>query len=164
MKSERERRLKKAKYDYCKSKGICVVCCEEPAFEGRVRCPACIEKKSVQQARRIANMTEEDREKIRQQKRDRYWSYKEAGLCTNCGKETADGKALCIECSLRQRKAEERYREKKKKGWSEFGLCVWCGAEPVEGKKMCPTCLERNQGLMAYARQFAPKDRPWERY
>ncbi len=29
---ERERQMKKAKYDYCKAKGICVICCREPAF------------------------------------------------------------------------------------------------------------------------------------
>lgn len=161
-KKEREQRLKKAKYDYCKAKGICVICCEEPAFDWHVRCPACMEKASAQKARRTANLTEEDREKIRQQKRDRYWKYKNAGLCANCGKQTCDGKTLCIDCTTKQRKAEKKYRAKKKKGWSEIGLCAWCGSEPVEGKKMCPSCLERNQNLMAYARQFSPKDRPWE--
>lgn len=162
---ERERQMKKAKYDYCKARGICVICCREPAFYNRVRCPSCMEKQAEAKARRTANLTRDQRDRINQQKRDRYRRYKEAGLCTNCGKGVTNGYALCPTCLIQQRRAGENYRLRhgRKKGYLEAGTCIWCGAERVEGKMMCPACLERNRELMAHARQFAPKDRPWER-
>lgn len=163
MSNERERQLKKAKYDYCKAKGICVICCKEPAFYNHVRCPSCMEKAAEQKARRIANMTQEQRDKINRQKRERYRRNKEEGRCTNCGKVVTNGYALCTTCLIQQRRAGANYRSKSKKGYIEAGTCIWCGAERVEGKMMCSSCLERNRELMAYARQFAPKDRPWER-
>ena len=162
---ERERQMKKAKYDYCKAQGICVICCREPAFYNRVRCPACMEKQAEQKARRWANMTPEQRDRINEQKRARYRRNKEAGRCTNCGKPLTTGEALCPTCRIQQRRAGESYRTRHglKKGYLEAGTCIWCGAQRVEGKMMCPGCLERNRELMAYARQFAPRDRPWER-
>lgn len=165
MSSERERQMKKAKYDYCKAKGICVICCKEPAFYNRVRCPSCIEKAAEQKAKRTANLTTEQRDHINQTKRTRYWRYRENGLCANCGRKAVEGKSLCNVCFIQQRRAGAAYRERsgKKKGWSEAGLCLFCGGERVEGKMLCKTCLEKNRDLMAYARQFAPKDRPWER-
>ena len=165
MSNDRERQLKKAKYDYCKAKGICVICCKEPAFYHHVRCPACMEKAAEQKARRMANMTQEQRDKINRQKRERYHRNKSAGLCVNCGKKTNNGYALCPTCLIQQRRAGAAYRERsgKKKGYLEAGTCIWCGDKRAEGKMMCSSCLERNRELMAYARQFAPKDRPWER-
>lgn len=159
----RERQMKKATYEYCKAKGICVICRKEPAFYNRVRCPSCMEKAAAQQARRTANLTQEQREKINRQKRERYSRNKAEGRCTNCGKVATNGYALCPTCLIQQRRAGERYRMKNKKGYIDAGTCIWCGAERAEGYKMCPTCLERNRELMAHARQFAPKDRPWER-
>lgn len=163
--SERERQLKKAKYDYCKSKGICVICCKEPAFYHHVRCPSCMEKAAEQKARRTANLTKEQRDRINQTERDRYWRNKESGLCTNCGRKAVEGKTLCQVCFIQQRRAGAAYRVRsgRKKGYIESGTCIWCGAERVEGKMMCMSCLGRNRELMDYARQFAPKDRPWER-
>lgn len=163
--NDREKKMKKAKYDYCKAKGICVICCKEPAFYNHVRCPSCIEKMALRQAARNANATDEDRAIKNAKKRERYHRYKDAGKCTNCGKTALEGKALCQKCMIQQRRHGAAYRERsgRKKGYIEAGTCIWCGAERVEGKMMCPTCLERNRELMAYARQFAPKDRPWER-
>lgn len=162
---ERERQLKKAKYDYCKAKGICVICCREPAFYNRVRCPACLEKASAQKARQWAAMTPEQRDRKNEQKRERYRRNKEAGRCTNCGKGVTTGYALCPACLIQQRRAGRDYaiRSGRKKGWAEAGLCIRCGAEPVEDRKLCEDCLEQCRELMAYARQFAPRDRPWER-
>lgn len=162
---ERERMLKKAAYDYCKAKGICVICRKEEAFYHHVRCPTCMEKAAAQKAQRTAGMTEEQRAHRNQVKRERYHRYKNAGLCTNCGRKAQEGKTLCTACFIQQRRcgAAYRLRSGRKKGWAEAGLCIWCGAEPEEGKKMCPACLARNRALMAHARQYAPKDRPWER-
>jgi len=162
---ERERQMKKAKYDYCKAKGICVICCREAAFDGRVRCPSCIEKQTLRQAKRDASMTSVQRERKNAQKRERYHRYKDAGRCTNCGKPVTGPNAVCPTCLIQQRRAGAAYRLRsgKKKGWVEAGRCVRCGAEPAEGRKLCPSCLEKNRELMAYARQFAPRERPWER-
>ena len=162
---ERERQMKKAKYDYCKARGICVICCREPAFYNHVRCPACMEKAAEQKARRTAAMTQDQRDQINEQKRERYRRNKEAGRCTNCGKGVSTGYALCPTCLIQQRRARQAYdlRSGRKKGWADAGLCIRCGAEPAEGRKLCPDCLERNREQMAYARQFAPRDRPWER-
>lgn len=162
---ERERRFKKIAYDYCKAKGICVICQREEAFYRHVRCPACMEKAAEQKARRTADMTPEQRAYQNQLKRERYHRNKAAGLCVNCGKKAQDGKTMCATCVIQQRRAGAAYRLRsgKKKGWAEAGLCIRCGAEPISGRKLCPDCLERNQAAMAYARQFAPKDRPWER-
>lgn len=161
MSSERERAMKKAKYDYCKSKGICVICCERPAFYNHVRCPECMEKAATQKARRTANMTGEQRERINRQKRERYRKYREAGKCTNCGKATLNGYALCPSCLVQQRRAGENYRIRhdKKKGYIEAGTCIWCGKERADGYQMCPECLERNRELMAYARQFVVREK-----
>ncbi len=130
-----------------------------------MRCPACLEKQAEQKARRWANMTPEQRDRKNEQKRERYRRYKAAGRCTNCGKEVANGSALCPACLIQQQRAGRDYaiRSGRKKGYLEAGTCIWCGAERVEGKMMCPDCLERNRELMAHARQFAPRDRPWER-
>lgn len=163
--SERERQLKKAKYDYCKDKGICVICCKEEAFYNHVRCPSCMEKQVLRQAKRQQNLSKEQREHINSMKRERYRRYKESGRCVNCGKQTKNGERVCPTCLIQERKAGTAYRERngKKKGYAEAGLCIWCGGERVEGKMMCPSCLDRNRELMAYARQFAPNNKPWER-
>lgn len=163
MSSDRERQMKKAKYDYCKAKGICVICCKEPAFYNHVRCPACMEKAAEQKAKRTANLTQEQRDKINRQKRERYRRNKESGLCTNCGRKTSNGYALCPTCLIQQRRAGENYRERHhlKKGYIESGTCIWCGAERESGKMMCPSCLERNRELMAYARQFVVRENIW---
>ena len=148
---ERERQMKKAKYDYCKAKGVCVICCREAAFYHHVRCPGCMEKAAAQKARRTAAMTQAQRDRKNEQNRERYRRHKEAGLCTNCGKSITNGAALCHVCLLQQRRAGENYRTRHglKKGWAEAGLCLWCGAEPAEERKLCPDCLERSREQMA---------------
>lgn len=162
---ERERRMKKAAYDYCKRKGICVICQKEPAFYNKVRCPSCMEKQTLRQAKRSANMTQANRDDKNRKKRERYHRLKEAGLCVNCGRKAQEGKTTCVKCNMQQRRCGESYRIRsgKKKGWDERGLCIRCGGERVEGKKICDSCLERNRELMANARKSAPKDRTWER-
>lgn len=166
MADTRERQMKKATYDYCKAKGICVICRKEPAFYNHVRCPACIEKQANRQAQRLATMTEEQRAHRNQVKRERYHRNKAAGLCVNCGKKSQDGKVLCARCDIQAKRnaADYRIRSGRTKGWADAGRCIWCGGERVEGKQMCPDCLERNRALMANARRFAPRDRPWERW
>ena len=165
MADTRERQMKKAAYDYCKAKGICVICRKEEAFYNHVRCPACMEKAAAQKARRTASLTPEQRDRINRQKRERYHRNRAAGLCVNCGRKAQDGRSMCLRCDSQAKRcaADYRIRSGRKKGWAEAGLCIWCGGERVEGKQMCPVCLERNRALMANARQFAPKDRPWER-
>ena len=110
-------------------------------------------------------MTPEQRDRINGQKRERYRRYKAEGRCTNCGRTVTTGYALCPTCLTRQRRTGQEYelRSGRKKGWAEAGLCIRCGAEPAEGRKLCAECLEKNRELMAYARQFAPRDRPWAR-
>ena len=161
---ERERQYKKITYEYCKAKGICVICRREPAFYNRVRCPSCMEKQAQQKANRTAKMTQEQRDRKNQQKRERYHRYKDAGLCVNCGKPAQEGKTLCTRCLIQQRRNGAAYRERsgKKKGYREAGTCSWCGAERAEGYKLCQSCLERNRELLAYARQFVTRDRYWE--
>lgn len=162
---EREKKYKKETYEYCKRIGICVRCRKEDAFYNHVLCPTCIEYRTTHQSRRREDMTEEKRIHLNELKRQRYYRNKEAGLCVNCGKPAAEGKTLCMRCDVQAKRAGANYRLRNgiKKGWAESGLCIRCGAEPIEGKKLCPVCMEKNRKSMAYARQFAPGGRPWER-
>ena len=158
MSSERERQMKKATYEYCKQKGICVVCRKEEAFYNHVLCPSCMEKRAQYRADKRANMTQEERELKNAKRRERYHRYKAEGRCVNCGGKAMETNALCQKCYIQSSRAHEAYhiRTGRKKCYEERGLCIRCGGDRVEGYKLCPECLEKNREMMAYARQFSP--------
>lgn len=73
-----------------------------------------------------------------------YYTRKEAGLCTNCGKPVEDGYSMCLACREHRRGYQNHNnyytRERRKK----LGLCIICGKNPArERKTMCVYCSNR---------------------
>lgn len=134
----------KKRYEYLKSRGICVACGKNRAFQNRVRCSDCLYKvneSSLKYRRRnIEEVLKKDRERKKQRNRER----RERGMCS-CGREAIKGKTYCVECRI---KAKRRYEERnkntvKREDFKYLNLCRICGAkELVENRKLCPRCYE----------------------
>jgi len=61
-----------------------------------------------------------------------YYSLKEKGLCTRCGKP-ANGKSVCKRCVKNAIRNEKRRRIDR----SSRGLCWYCNNKIVEGSRLC---------------------------
>ena len=95
------------------------------------------------------------REEWNRHSRERYWWYRERGLCPKCGTRYAEaGHAYCKACAMdysRMRKKadptgelrREKDRAKRERRRAE-GMCYDCGA-PAHGKSRCPRCMERSR-------------------
>lgn len=95
------------------------------------------------------------------QHRERYYWYKEHGICVSCGQEdAAPGKVKCEECAAKvadrsmaayyrqreerreamRRRQRERYAKRRAKG-----LCADCGKKTSAGKRLCLDCFLRRR-------------------
>ena len=82
----------------------------------------------------------------------------EAGLCANCSRNPVEGKQYCIDCLIKRKRAERKYREKEKAERHERGLipefrlenhlCYMCGVQLPEGNKHGKVCDECSKKLL----------------
>ena len=105
--------------------------------------------------------SEERRAKNCAQRRERYYWYKEHGICVSCGQEDAAPKKVkCEECAAKEaarnqtayyRKREERreaMRRRKRELYAKRrakGLCANCGKKTSAGKRLCLDCFLRRR-------------------
>lgn len=129
---------KKQFYQMRKHAGVCVDCGKEDAYTmaGRARCAECAERVRINQERYCEDPEKRqlavDRTKARRHAR------KSAGLCPMCGKKPMAGHVKCMECTLRQRKANTKNRGRSPR---LDRVCWQCNKqEPIPGKKLCPDC------------------------
>ena len=118
---------------------ICVSCGQRDAFNGRQKCPECLEKATLSNMKYRSLERERSYYPRRKEKRDSRIS---AGLCPFCGKAAVKGQ-LCLECYIRvQRKHEKEKQQRALRGDPrreriKKGLCWFCDSPALEGKKVC---------------------------
>ncbi len=162
------------RYQWLKSKGICVSCGGRDAFPGYVHCPECIEK-----ANNASRKCWEDKEKRikynahgRERKKQLREERKEKHLCTKCGRPLPSQYDYVTSKQCRKRRNGrrlgsttygERFRER-----IEQGVCMYCGREVVPGYKLCEKHLEERRkvlkktGVVASAKWRGEITRQWE--
>lgn len=125
---------------WLKSKGYCINCCKEKAFEGRTMCPECLDKiKERSEATRTENSREQRRKYIKR-KRDICVAF---GICRECLKRNAKVGLKCVECHAKELQRRERNRKEVKRNIRvELGLCYFCGNPVIEGYKTCNKHLQ----------------------
>ena len=123
---------RRAKYEWYKSRHICVVCNKEPAFENMTMCPACLEKASA----RAAAWREKNPEKSKASNKQCYSKKKAEGRCIKCGKlnPNAGNNCRCPTCARNWKIWSKTNRVHRVK---PDGICRMCD-KPVYGdKKLC---------------------------
>ena len=138
--------------------GICTKCGKEKAFNGRRLCADCLYKENERHRKRV--ISDEERVRRNEHKKEWYYDHKANGLCVNCSRKATPGMVYCADCRMIMRRSNEQWAQKsgRKKGYDEAGLCIRCGGDRVEGRKLCADCLEKQRESMAYARQFAGRN------
>lgn len=102
---------------------------------------------------RVKKLQELDKEQVERRKawtRARRQRWRDASLCTSCGKRPPrDGYAMCRVCQIKfsKYKNEENYRRgtKPKSLLDGITICKKCGKDvPMDGYKVCRRCYESN--------------------
>ena len=134
-------------YEWYKEHHVCVGCRKEQAAPGRIRCFDCLEKERARQAKIRANRSDEEHarilEKTREAQHRLIQERRENGLCVKCGKKVMQGKRLCLECSIRERRANRKAWKKRQAAKAyvktDFspGTCSLCNKPALPGKKLC---------------------------
>lgn len=143
-------------YYWRKEHGICVQCGKHEATRG-TRCAVCAAEQAERSWQRRQGMTEEDRQKKNQKRRELSRERRGKGLCRICGKPVYRNYSTCYEHHLYRKRKQKEYAEKKKKGFGDLGKCRICGKDTVTGKKYCEEHLQQYRASMAYAAQFIRK-------
>ena len=105
--------------------------------------------------------SEERRAKNCAQRRERYYWYKEHGICVSCGQEeAAPGKVRCEECAAKEatRRLAAYYQQGKAQQAADLqrhkvryarhkalGRCTDCGKTVSTGKRLCLDCSLRRR-------------------
>ena len=98
-------------YLFYKSHGICVKCGWNDALPGHTLCGECTYKNNERAAHRYGRQTEEQKQAHNAYLRELRRKRVESGICIQCGsRKAAEGKQMCIECSIKAK----RYKEKMK--------------------------------------------------
>lgn len=85
------------RYYWYKERGICVVCGQEDAVKGKIKCLNCLDGAAV--ATMIYRSKHDTSEYNKEHCKSRYYKAKEAGLCVRCFKrEPREGKSICQYC------------------------------------------------------------------
>lgn len=108
--AERKAQANKARYEYLKARGRCVVCAQ-PAFSGRTMCAECLYKQTLRNIGRT--LSEEQKVQSCKAHRERYLERKAAGLCVTCGKPAEQGRVRCMECLLKNRLDKQESKRRK---------------------------------------------------
>lgn len=105
------------RYNWYKAKGICVVCGQERAAKGKVRCQNCLDSAAV--ATMIYKSKHDASEYNRAYNKSRYEKAKAEGICVRCFQQKArEGKLTCQFCFSKAKEKQaisarlKRWREK----------------------------------------------------
>ncbi len=147
---ERYRRLTKERI----AQGLCPKCGRESLPPGRSLCHACGEKKRKAERARYARGKAEgrlyggrdpqDRRRIgRERSRKRLRTYRDAGLCTRCGRHApVQGGTTCQSCrDARQASERELYAARRAEG-----MCGRCGRHILDHASRCGPCAALEVG------------------
>ena len=140
------------RYYWLKEHGICVMCGNNDAFPGYVKCPECIEKVGLASRRCWANKEKRIRynKHGNERKKKLILERKEKGMCPKCGKPVRNEKYIyCARCR-EKKNAARRAKNSRRPGEHfrdriEAGVCMYCGSDPVPGYKLCEKCLEKRR-------------------
>lgn len=118
---------------------ICVSCGQRDAFNGRQKCPECLEKAVLCNMKYRSLERERKYYGRRKEKREARIS---SGLCPICGRPAVKGQ-MCLECYVRRRRQREREKTQRaqrgdpRRARVENGLCWFCDSPALAGKKVC---------------------------
>jgi len=140
-------------YHYFKQKGICVYCHSELAMIGASYCDDCAGKRLKRQTAYIGKIKSctiahsEYKEKANEYRRNRIKMWREAGLCTTCGKRPPrENRKMCLDCSLKHNR-RMRKKDIERNARPSLGLCFICGLPVVESKKVCAKHYKHIQNM-----------------
>lgn len=133
---------------FYRDNGICPVCRKEKVFGDEKQCISCRQKAYE----RRKPLTDEQKERygshFRKQQNSLYRERAENGICTRCGKRTAEkGKKKCRICLDKDAEIHRKLlykRNKIREYREENNLCYYCGqkVESLNGR-LCHSCRER---------------------
>lgn len=141
--------------------GICVACGQRDAFNGRQKCPECLEKANLSNAKYRSLERERTYYPRRKAKREARIA---EGLCIFCGKKATKGQ-LCLECWLRkQRRREKEKSERRQRGDPrrirvENGFCWFCENPALDGMRVCENHYRKT--MEKFHNQKRSEDHPW---
>ena len=144
-------------------RGLCPRCGKRPPEPGLKLCPRCGEKRRAAERARRANARVEgkqyggrDPERCRSadraadRRRRRAW--KEAGLCTSCGRRRPqDNRSVCEPCREARRALDRRRYAARQAA----GCCVRCTQPTIGGLSRCGRCLALEKERVSPAQKSA---------
>lgn len=137
---------KKARREWYKARGICVVCGHRDAAGKMTMCAECLYKAN-EATRKWASKNPGYWREYQKKRRERLL---EEGKCVKCGRENDNpGRKCCRACALKERQHYLRTRVLKAK---PAGVCSWCDRPALEGHKLCAEHYARAAQSMILAR------------
>lgn len=142
---------------------ICVACGQRDAFNGRQKCPECLEKAIIQNMKYRSLERERSYYPRRKEKREQRIA---DGLCPICGKPAAKGQ-LCLEHFIkRRRKRETEKMEREIRGDPrrirvENGLCWFCSEQALPEKRVCQKHYDMT--MKKFHGKEVSEDHPWKK-
>lgn len=118
---------------------ICVSCGQRDAFNGRQKCPECLEKSTLNNIKYRSLERERSYYPRRKAKREERIA---AGLCPNCGRSAVKGR-LCVECYAKKQQRHEKEKAARsirgdpRRIRVENGLCWFCETPAIPGLRVC---------------------------
>ena len=118
---------------------ICVSCGQHDAFNGRQKCPECLEKATLNNMKYRSLERERGYYPRRKAKREARIA---EGLCPNCGKTAVKGQ-LCLECYVKHQKQHEKEKQQRalrgdpRRERIKKGLCWFCDSPSLKEMKVC---------------------------
>lgn len=132
--------------EFLLSQGICPQCQKRAVEPHRKACYECLARERDRYYKRRADGSlakKSARNGVR--KMEEYYRRKEAGICTRCGKKSAEHGLLCNRCYVKYRAKEIARRNNiHRSERPAYGKCYICGAEELyDGHKVCKACYEK---------------------
>lgn len=155
---EASRKKSKETYEWRKSHNLCPHCGKNKPFENHVLCADCLYDTTIRNIGK--KLTQEQRERDKQQKKEKKQYREEHSLCKNCGKPLTDLRYKnCVECRNKMLKGQVKRIEPFRKRYREKEVCLSCGKPRIDGKFYCAECYQKQCESMAYARTFTSKEK-----
>lgn len=140
---------------------ICVSCGQRDAFNGRQKCPECLEKATLSNIKYRSLERERGYYPRRKEKREARIA---EGLCPNCGKPAVKGQ-LCFECYIKKQRKHEKekearlQREDPRRVRVENGMCWFCEKPVLVGMRVCE--LHYDKTMERFHGKRGGEDHPW---
>ncbi|WP_075824197.1 hypothetical protein [Clostridium perfringens] len=130
---------KKERYEYLKSRKICVSCAKEKALENSVHCLSC----KMNAREKNKRYREKYKERVKSKKVKIYKDRKGKGICVTCGRNKATKGIYCEECKLKiVKECKER-----KEYLIKRNLCTICGKEEIFKFNVCVSCRGKRKEI-----------------